>query len=177
MKEQPNPSCYGKPGHNAARCAGCAFKQSCSYFAATANLVESRSHLASYEEIQYWLPEAADFDHIPGEAEEVRERENRNQLIAMLSRFFRFLLDLDDYTIGIIGELVSPSSGNGSVCTVSALGRLHGCSRQAMHRKILDTIARRPELAVLLKKTMYKLSRGRQSFLRRRSVEAIAKGC
>ena len=95
----------------------------------------------------------------------------------MLGRFFRFLLELDDYTIGIISEVITPADPERKSCSVSALSKLHGCSRQAMHRKILDIIARRPELALLLKSTMSKLSRGRQCFLRHRESSVTVKGC
>ena len=172
------PECYGSHGHSKhPRCTRCEYFSSCNYYAATAAQTESRSHLASFDEIQNWLQDAADYDHIPGEQEENIRRQDKNCFISMLSRFFRFLLDLDDYTIGIICEIVTPSTPSSRTVSVTTLSKLHGCSRQAMHRKILDIIAHRPELALLLKSTMSKLSRGRQCFLRRRSDEAALKGC
>ena len=179
MKDHPAyPKCYGSDGHGKfSRCTECEYYSSCGYYAATAALVESRSHLASFEEVQAWLTDAADYDHIPGEQEEIARRQDNNHLISMLGRFFRFLLELDDYTIGIISEVITPADPERKSCSVSALSKLHGCSRQAMHRKILDIIARRPELALLLKSTMSKLSRGRQCFLRHRESSVTVKGC
>ena len=176
MKDHPAyPKCYGSDGHGKfSRCTECEYYSSCGYYAATAALVESRSHLASFEEVQSWLTDAADYDHIPGEQEEIARRQDNNHLISMLGRFFRFLLELDDYTIGIISEVITPADPERKSCSVSALSKLHGCSRQAMHRKILDIIARRPELTSLLQSTMYKLSSGRQRFMRSRSKQAIA---
>lgn len=170
-KEYEKIDCFGNPDHHSRRCRECVYRQSCAYCAATEKHMESRTHLTSYEAIQDWLPESADFDHIPGSDS---EENSSDVMIAMLGRFFRFLLELDDYTMGIICELISPADKNIKHCTVSHLGRIHGCSRQAMHRKILDIIARRPELTSLLKSTMYKLSAGRQLFIRRRSEQAIA---
>lgn len=144
--------------------------ESCRYYAATANMVNSRSHLASYEQIQAWLAEAADCGAIPG-----CEEDKKDNMIAMLAEFFRFLLELDDYSIGIICEIIAPADGSTSGCTVSKLGKLHGCSRQAMHRKILYMISCHPELASLLKSTMYKLSSGRQLFLRHHQNRAAAR--
>ena len=164
-------NCFGKPVNHSARCAKCEYRTSCCYCAATAHLVESKNKHISFEAVHSWLTDSADFDHIPGN--DIDEPE-RLQLIPMLGRFFRFLLELDDYTVGIICELISPSDKNVKHCTVSHLGRLHGCSRQAIHRKILDIIADRPELTVLLKSTMYKLSSGRQRFMRKRSEECVS---
>ena len=92
----------------------------------------------------------------------------------MLGRFFRYLAGLDDYTIGIICEMLNSGNVAGN-CTVSKLSRLRGCSRQTMHRKLLEIIARRPELSSLLQGTMYKLSRGRQRFMRNQHNSAVSK--
>ena len=173
MKEKNDVlNCFGKPASCSKRCRSCEYRVSCNYCAATAASVESRSRLTSFEEIQTWLPDSADCSNIPGNDLDEPEKQ---QLIPMLGQFFRFLLELDDYTVGIISELISPSDKSVKHCTVSHLGKLHGCSRQAMHRKILDVIAHHPELTTLLKGTMYKLSSGRQRFMRRRS-EAFAAG-
>ena len=163
--------CYGRPGSRGTFCVNCQYRQSCSFFAATAKSVESRSKLASYEELQNWMPEAADFDHIPGEC---HDSNPHSGFIAMLGHFFRYLISLDDYTVGIICEVIN-SGGKSNPCTVAELGRLHGCSRQAMHRKILDIIAGKPELSSLLQGTMYKLSRGRQRFMRNSRETALGK--
>ena len=170
-KNHRSLDCFGNPDCHSARCLKCEFHQSCNYCAATEKTVESRTHLTSFEAIQNWLPDSADFDHIPGcEPDE----NDTSALIPMLGRFFRFLLELDDYTMGIVCELIAPVDRTVKRCTVSHLSRLHGCSRQAMHRKILDIIANKPELTSLLKSTMYKLSSGRQRFMRHRSEHAVA---
>ena len=170
MSEQNNSiNCYGNFDSKCSRCQDCVYMESCRYYNATANLVNSRAKLASYEQIQAWLAEAADYRYIPG-----AEEDNKENLVNMLAVFFRFLLDLDDYSIGVISEIISPSDGE-KECTVSKLGRLHGCSRQAMHRKMLYMISRHPELASLLKSTMYKLSSSRQMFLRRKQNSAAAR--
>ncbi len=163
--------CYGRPGSRGTFCVNCQYRQSCSFFAATAKSVESRSKLASYEEMQNWMTETADFDHIPGESKDTGANSG---FISMLGQFFRYLISLDDYTVGIICEVIN-SGNKRTPCTVAELGRLHGCSRQAMHRKILDIIAGKPELSSLLQGTMYKLSRGRQRFIRNRREAALGK--
>ena len=163
--------CFGNPRSRNNVCCLCQYRQSCALFAATSKSVESRSKLTSFEEIQSWLPDSADFDHIPGETRTV---DRYSQLITMLGRFFRYLVALDDYTIGIICEMINSGDVSGN-CTVSKLSRLRGCSRQTVHRKLLEIIARRPELSSLLQGTMYKLSRGRQRFMRNQHKAAVSK--
>ena len=155
--------CFGHPSRRNDRCIQCEYHQSCNFFYATSKSVKSRSRLTSYENVQSWLLDSADFEHIPGVAEEEAEQ---SSIVAMLSYFFRYLITLDDYTVGIICQVINSGDAPGS-CTVAELGKAHGCSRQAMHRKILDIIAGKPELSALLQGTMYKLSRGRQRFISR----------
>ena len=168
-----DPGCFGKINSASEKCRKCDFFESCTYWNATAASVDSREKLTSFEEVQDWLSDSADFRYIPGSEP---ENDVRSNLISMLGRFFRFLLELDDYTMGIVCEVVKPSAETPHGCTVSYLGKIHGCSRQAMHRKILDIIARKPELTSLLKNTMYKLSRCRQHFMRHRSGNCISAG-
>lgn len=172
MNDQHDVSkCFGNPRSRSNTCCMCEYRQSCALFAATSRSVESRSKLTSFEEIQSWLPDSADFDHIPGET---KATDRHSRLISMLGRFFRYLIGLDDYTIGIICEMLNSGNISGNY-TVSKLSRLRGCSRQTMHRKLLEIIARRPELSSLLQGTMYKLSRGRQRFMRNQHNSAVSK--
>ena len=172
MNDQHDVSkCFGNPRSRSNTCCMCEYRQSCALFAATSRSVESRSKLTSFEEIQSWLPDSADFDHIPGET---KATDRHSRLISMLGRFFRYLIGLDDYTIGIICEMLNSGNVSGNY-TVSKLSRLRGCSRQTMHRKLLEIIARRPELSSLLQGTMYKLSRGRQRFMRNQHNSAVSK--
>ena len=166
----PYPKCYGSDGHGKLPvCAACEYYSSCRYYAATAAQVESRSHLASFDEVQEWLTDAADYDHIPGEQEAVSRRQEKSCFISMLGRFFRFLLELDEYTLGILREIIVPG---GEKCSVTLLGKLRGCSRQAIHRKILYEIARHPELSAVFIQIMDKLGASRRQFMRKNSAAA-----
>ena len=159
--------CYGKFTHHNGKCRQCRYHLSCRYYTGTEKKLHHREHIVSFEAAQELL-ECADCDHIPGE----EPQENRSsELISALSRFFRYLLDLDDYSIGIIAEVVSPSEKKRH-CTIPYLSKVRGCSRQAMHGKVLRLISEHPELAALFRKTLYKLSGSRQSFLRRRANAA-----
>lgn len=173
LKDECNtacPECYGKFRTGEPRCRQCEYRLSCRYYKVSGKHVESRDHFVSFEAAQE-VRECADFDHIPGCE---RETDRSQEMISALGRFFRYMLDLDGYTLGIIAEVVSPSVP-GTHCTVHHLGDLHGCSRQAMHRKLMKIIGARPELAGLFRNTLYKLSEARRSFLRRRAAGVAAK--
>ena len=163
--------CYGKFQKDHADCKICQYAESCRYYTLTAHSVESRSGFPSYEAMQKFLPDQCDDSNTPGESDE----STQNELYSMLSSFFRYLVDLDEYTLGIIAEIVSPSEP-GVHCTVSYLAKQHGCSRWAMHKKLLRTLSNYPELSTLLNNTLYKLTNSRKLFLRQRAREkAVAK--
>lgn len=92
-------------------------------------------------------------------------------IIAMMGKFFRYLLDLDRYTLGMICEVIDPASA-GEV-SVNSLSLKRGCSRQAVHQKILSIIGAHPELAVLFEPVMSHVTAARHSFrIRRAEKEA-----
>lgn len=162
--------CFGKFVSGNADCRKCEYMLSCRYYKVTGRKMESREHIVSFDAAQE-LFECADFDHIPGEQE---PSDDSGEMIDALSSFFRYMLELDEYSIGIIAEVVSPGK-KGVHCTVPYLSRVHGCSRQAMHRKLMKIIGAHPELSGLFRNTLYKLSNSRQSFLRQRAARAVKK--
>lgn len=160
--------CYGKYTHHKENCRQCQYQLSCRYYTGTEKKIRRREHIVSFDAAQELL-ECADCDHIPGS----EPAENRSpEFVSALSRFFRYMLDLDDYSVGIIAEVVSPSE-KAKHCTIPYLGKVHGCSRQAMHGKVMRLISEHPELAGLFRDTLYKLSGARQSFLRHRAKAAL----
>ncbi len=166
-----NPDCYGKFPNGTAPCAKCDYFDSCRYYAATAKMVNRREkHLVSFEKAAFMIPAEADFDHIPGE-EVPGEKE---ELIGLLGQFFRYLIGLDDYTLAMICGVIAGEKEN-QPCTVSVLSRQLGCSRQAVHRKILAVIAGHPELSGFFSRVMTRLSRAR-SMSWRNSSKGIGKG-
>lgn len=164
------PACYGTTPADAAKCRTCEYRLSCRYYRLSDRKMDQREHVVSFDAAHEVL-ECADCEHIPGCEPEIDARQER---IGELSRFFRYLLDLDGYSLGIIAEVVAPSEP-GRHCTVHRLGELHGCSRQAMHKKLIKLIGSRPELAGLFRNTLYKLTAARRSFLRHRAMEAASK--
>ena len=165
-----DPTCYGKNPGSRIRCRECEFLESCNYYARSRAKVESRLNMISFEHIQNWSEIAADHQHIPGcDPDEydpdtpppppVPETE-----IHDMAEFLRFILELDDYTLGILSQIIVPDADNIRRCSIAELARIHHCTRQAMHRKILRTARHNPELGKLLQMTFRKISRSRGQF-------------
>jgi hypothetical protein len=76
-----------------------------------------------------------------------------------LADFARFLLGLDDISLGMIVEVLRGSRD------ISELAAARGVSRQCVHHKIVNIISRVPELTVLFVPLMPKLTTARRRFL------------
>lgn len=129
--------------------------------------MEVRSHHQSYDEIAHFALDAADFSTIPGNDEDVMpdysDLEELNEMLTRkMSEFLTFLINLDDYDLGIIREIISPTIGH--TPNVAELARIRHISRQAMHRKIIDLAKARPELRDLLKCVLLKLRKNPAAF-------------
>ena len=140
----------------------------CEYAAACRLCTETESRMnrpiggQDFDGVAEWAPDLADYSHIPGdEPEDTPEMETHGS--ADLAGFLNFILHLDDYTLGILAEIIAPSR-EGKRYSVAELARIHGISRQGMHRKLLDTARKSPELAGLLAMTVRKIRRARQEF-------------
>lgn len=136
-------------------------------YTATEDRMEVRSHHQSYDEIAHFALDAADFSTIPGNDEDVMpdfsDLEELNELLTRkMSEFLTFLINLDDYDLGIIREIISPTIGH--TPNVAELARIRHISRQAMHRKIIDLAKARPELRDLLKCVLLKLRKNPAAF-------------
>ena len=162
------PRCYGQFTKGEFPCAKCEFFDSCRYYTATAKSVNSRRHTVSFEAAKDIIGEIPAECAIPGEDEE----NSSSSLAVALGKFFRYLLELDDYTLSLIREIIAPSVRD-KVPNIRQLGKIHGCSRQAIHRKMLSVIGIHPELSALFLLATTKLSAGRKAFLRKRNAAGI----
>lgn len=168
-KPLPMKECYGSYGID-KKCARCTYRASCELYTATGKGIDSRMGLVSFDNtVEEWL--AADTAHIPGQEEELPDR--RSEMIEALARLFRWIVSLDSYTLGIVTEMVAPENrGKGGV-SVAALARARGCSRQAIHEKMVAAVARHPELASLFQTALRRVGHMRSKF--RMHAERAAK--
>lgn len=73
-----------------------------------------------FDSVANWVEELADCDHIPG-VEPVPARE---PVLPELAELLRYLLHLDDYTLGVLAELIAPSATTARAATVAELAGL-----------------------------------------------------
>lgn len=151
------PECWGKFDQCGRKCE---FAAACRLCTETESRIDRPVGGQDFDSVAEWAPDLADYRHIPGEEPE-EEQEPRNT--ADFAGFLNFLLHLDNYTLGILAELIAPTQEKRRF-TASELARIHGISRQGMHRKLLDTARKSPELASLLAMTVRKIRRARQEF-------------
>lgn len=176
------PDCWGKFN---ADCV-CEYSEACRLFTETEPSMNRPMYGQDYDEVGEWAPDLADYDHTPGSEPEEPEAattapewqgaaaEYARQCPSggrteELAAFLNFILHLDNYTLGILAELIAPSQ-EAKRYTVADLARLHGISRQGMHRKVLDVARKSPELRSLLRMSVKKIQKARQEFTAPRRV-------
>ena len=162
MNEELLHECFGHCRGD-ADCRDCDLHDSCVCIGDTEATIDNGFKLVSFEALEGWAePIAESRDR---EEEEENERSAPPELAA-LSEFCRYILHLDDYTLGILAEIIAPESAKRDLC-VAELARMHRCSRQAMHRKMLSSVRKHPEIAGVFQVALRKIGRSRSAFLHR----------
>lgn len=147
--------CYGHYGDKTkhANCADCEFLESCKYYSGCAenagvlhreSSLEGRSFNKDWHEDQLVAQTGLPNTHIS---------------LCDLAEFARFLLSLDDYSLGIVAEVIRGSA------SISELAKCAGTTRQNVHTKVTALISRVPELAKVFVPLMPKLTAARRHFL------------
>ena len=160
------PQCFGS-----ARCPACEFADSCRLVVRTDSDMDKPAvpGAQDFDEVSEWAPDLADYSHIPGEQPE-DDLEPRNVSRQSLAALLTYLLHLDDYTLGILAEIIGPDRPGRM--TAAQLARVRGCSRQRMHLKLLEIAERHPELRPMLKLALLKIRKARSAFLPRKKRAA-----
>ena len=144
--------CYGNYAPDQKECSGCLWGESCAFYTQSA------------KEISRVGKKMVSIDYFSNIAAPVQSQEGEDTTVTTgeIADFLKWLLDVDDYTLGILRELILSSAP----LSVSELAKIHGCTRGAMHQKILNIISNDYRLAPLFLATMPKISRARKRFLR-----------
>lgn len=155
-KYPPCPSCYGKfPSDD---CGGCIYSESCQWYSAAEAphcdrvldiAVPIDTRYAEFE-ADFWATHQS--DGIGDAVITLRD----------LATFARYLLLLDDLTLGIIQDILR---GDASLADVADEA---GLSRQAVHQKITRDIKSRPELSILYMALMPRLASAKKRFYRKK---------
>ena len=146
--------CYGNYNY-APACRTCPYESSCRYYAATAPGIDRGLNLASLDCVSDSCESLIDPAPSPGNEPECTEKNRELFSLSDVAGVFHYLMGLDDYTLGILREIIAPVSGRR--CTISDLCKLHEVSKQSMHRKLFRVILRHPELRRLLRSTLERL--------------------
>lgn len=156
-------NCYGKYNSYSA-CRSCRYRASCQYY--TAHPLDDRrkrEECVNYDAIASWAESAADTENIPG-----NDLYEQNDVVTIdkLADFLRYLLNLDKYTLDILKVIFNECNPIKEVPSISEIANVRGCSRQAVHRKILDIIKNNPELSGLFSLTLRHLPHNRRRYAR-----------
>ena len=145
--------CYGHFGKvKSKNCADCEFEASCRYYTGLPKDI-SRSGYESMDAGNFNADSHSDALHL--------EKGLPNTRLTMqdLADFAHFLIELDDITLGMVIEVVRGAR------SISELAKSAGLSRWCVHRRVLTTISRVPELTELFATLMPRLSAARRRFL------------
>ena len=158
MNEELFHECFGHCRGD-ADCRDCDLHDSCRCISDTEGTIDNGLKLVSFEALEGWAEPVAETATDDDESEAPASPE-----LAALSEFCRYILHLDDYTLGILAEIIAPRTAKRDVC-VAELARVHRCSRQAMHRKMLSSVRKHPEIAGVFQVALRKIGRCRHAFL------------
>ena len=145
------PSCFGKKNSNDKLddCSTCQFFESCQYCSEhDAKECDKRSGHVSYERYSFSKETASK----PDDNTDNEEYSTNNN--SSIRQVMEFLLDIDNYTAELLHEVL-----HGNCDTTSKIARKFGISRQAVHRKIVDTCTLYPQLRSLFITRLYRCRR------------------
>lgn len=166
--------CYGHYVCGAENCRRCEYSTSCQLYTQTEGRMNRPLGGQCFDEVSSFAVDLATPPVFPDSANAVADNElapdndTPIDITAHFSAFLHFLLSLDDYTLGILAEIIQPNDKNHRIY-VAQLARIRNISRQGMHRKLLDTARKSPELAMLLKCVVLKIRKSKQEFVRKDS--------
>ena len=140
-------------------CRDCDLHDSCICISDTESTIDNGFKMVSFEALEGWAEPV-----VENRDEEEEYTPDAAPELTALSEFCRYILHLDDYTLGILAEIIAPRSAKRDIC-VAELARVHRCSRQAMHRKMLSSVRKHPEIAGVFQIALRKIGRCRSSFL------------
>ena len=152
--------CYGTYSASCENCLKCIYSRSCELYTRTAPGMSSRMRLISFDNSVYqWFP-APETD-TPGYEDPA---EPRSEMISALAQMLKWIMSLDSYTLGIVAEMIAPSNAAQGDTKVSYLAEIRGCSRQAIHEKMLLSVKKFPELASLFQTALRRVGNMKSKF-------------
>lgn len=157
------PECYGKKdlSNKIAECPSCEFLKSCIYYCKEDDKKMNRgSGHVSFENYSYSheiADQPAEIEDEPDENEAPASDRKGKYTDQDMLRLMEFMFRIDDYSLAIIEKVL-----NRNLITASDAARVFKVSRQAIHRKLLDSCRKNPELRNLLHANLYRCKRLRE---------------
>ena len=178
------PQCFGIASScgQLPACTSCQYQESCRYCAdnpaPSGHGRDKRGHHVSFEQYQYAREIASEEEPIFDEPE---PEDNYNKPIysnADMQHLLEFMLrGVDDYSLAIVECVLREEH-----TTASQVAKAFDVSREAMHRKLIDSCKQYPYLAEMLRGTLYRCKmladparRGSIAGRRKREVDAAGK--
>ncbi len=147
------PSCFEntKLFDKQPQCKSCEFYRSCAYCVKNpGSKCETRLGMVSYDEFSYNSEVATP----PANHEKRHDRTRPVYSLDDMQHLLEFFLRIDDYSLAIVLSVL-----NDNMMNASQAARVFKVSRQAIHRKLVDSCAKHPELAGLLRANLYRCKR------------------
>ena len=148
------PDCYGKYPTPSDPCENCEYEESCRYYTATTPPRGKKQGPVGF------------VDNCAADTAEPTPSETGDRFVteAELANVLRYLMELDEYTLSLLAEVITAPAGS---LSVSALAQRRGVTRQAIHHKLISILENHRELAPVFRGLFRKLSRARSRALRR----------
>lgn len=158
---ETGPDCYGKKefSNKTEKCPSCEFLKSCIFFCKEDDKKINRgSGHVSLERYSYSTEVA---DH-PDDSNEPLDDTESHQVTGKYTeedmiRLMEFMLRIDDYSLSLIENVI-----NRNIITASDVARVYKVSRQAIHRKLIDSCRKNPELRTMFRASLYRCKRLRE---------------
>ena len=159
-EKQDCPTCFGKAKSCGLlpACLNCVYNESCQYVVAhpvaSGSKRDKRGHHVSVEQYQYAAEIAAEespFFDDPDPDDYEKPIYSNADMQHMLEFFLR---GVDDYSLAIIECILREKH-----FMASQVAKAFGVSREAMHRKLIDSCKKYPILSEMLRTTLYRCKR------------------
>lgn len=131
--------CYGRCQDTGCRDYNCEYRESCKIY----NLSEKSTLL-------------------PKKADVKLKQADEETVYAALTHLFMWMLSVDSYTLRLIQQILI-----GKKESISEIAAEMNISRQAVHKKMLDTIVKHPELCLLFQTVITKITKTETYFVKK----------
>jgi len=157
------PPCYGNAAawNNTPACKTCEYLGSCKWYAENPDPYPpgergKKEHFVSYEALAFSseiadIPAPPEDNDLPENDPDEEPRFSAGDLRRLLEFFLR---DIDDYSLAIV-ECALRTGSNSS----ADLARAFNVSREAIHRKLVDTCRDHPEIGTMLRGVLCRCAR------------------